>query len=110
NTQHFSWSFSLSRARRQPTSFTGSETNLLEQTPAWLHHQTQAGLLLFLGKKATHCFTTARCSPPGTSWSSLLIKKNACTTSFLFQPKRNTSKHRSKDLKPLDQAQDTQQR
>ncbi|MQM15754.1 hypothetical protein Taro_048707, partial [Colocasia esculenta] len=46
--------------RRQPTSFTVSEANLLEQTLAWFHHQTQAGLLLFLDKKATHCFTSAR--------------------------------------------------
>ncbi|MQL88424.1 hypothetical protein Taro_020981 [Colocasia esculenta] len=40
--------------------------------------------------------------------SSLLIKGNACIASLLFQPKRNTSEHRSKDLKPLDQAQDRQ--
>ncbi|MQL83728.1 hypothetical protein Taro_016225 [Colocasia esculenta] len=60
NTEHPRWSSSLSRARRQPTSFTGSEANMLEQTPVWLYHQTQAGLLLFPGKKATHCFTSAR--------------------------------------------------
>ncbi|MQL75272.1 hypothetical protein Taro_007657 [Colocasia esculenta] len=29
NTQHPSWSSSVSQARRQPTSFTGQEANLL---------------------------------------------------------------------------------
>ncbi|MQL86051.1 hypothetical protein Taro_018576 [Colocasia esculenta] len=33
NTQHPSWSSSLSRERRQPTSFIGQEANLLVQTP-----------------------------------------------------------------------------
>ncbi|MQM06531.1 hypothetical protein Taro_039355 [Colocasia esculenta] len=37
-----------------------SEVNLLEQTLARLHHQTQAGILLFLGKKATHYFNSVR--------------------------------------------------
>ncbi|MQL97423.1 hypothetical protein Taro_030108 [Colocasia esculenta] len=33
NAQHPNWSSSLSRARRQPTSFTCQEANLLVQTP-----------------------------------------------------------------------------
>ncbi|MQM07374.1 hypothetical protein Taro_040213 [Colocasia esculenta] len=35
NTQHPNWSSSLFRARRQPTSLTGQEANLLVQTPVW---------------------------------------------------------------------------
>ncbi|MQL85447.1 hypothetical protein Taro_017965 [Colocasia esculenta] len=40
NTQHSSWSSSLSRARRQPTTFTGQEANLLVKKPtSWYKPQ-----------------------------------------------------------------------
>ncbi|MQL72144.1 hypothetical protein Taro_004489, partial [Colocasia esculenta] len=93
------------------------------------HPAPQLVFFSFPGKKGAHFFYRLRSkpartnpsvvTPPDTNCSSSLSKKegnplfhlsqgNTYTTSLLFQPKRNTSKHKSKDLKPIYQAQDTQ--